>query len=158
MKAELIISAYERKPDIDSLFNGQTGGYQFKASPQSTLAADRSSLLAANPNIFTAGDMHTGRASVIEAVAGGRMAARSIHLFLTRGEIPYPRNIQKRINPQSILKDVRVSNYLPKVAVKEQDIEVRKTSFVEEVLGTISSDQAIREAGRCLRCGTLCNE
>ena len=158
IEAGLIISAYERKPDIDFLFSGQPDGYRFQASSQSTLAADRLTLLASKPDIFAAGDMHTGRASVIEAVAGGRMAARSIHLFLTRHKIPLPRNIQTRINPKSILKDIRVSGHIPKVTVKERDIEVRKNSFVEEVMGTISHDQAAMEASRCLRCGTLCND
>jgi NADPH-dependent glutamate synthase beta subunit-like oxidoreductase len=162
--AALVISAYERKPDMDCLINIQTkkdigeNGVVFKSSRTYTLEAKEDTLMASPPNIFTAGDMHTGRASVITAVAGGRKAARSIHLLLTRGVIPVPDNIQHRINPKSILKKVCVARHIPKVRVEELPVSKRKTSFVEAVGPTIDQTRARVEAGRCLQCGIICND
>ena len=158
INATLIISAYERKPDLEYLLNVQKNGYKFISSPKWTLDAEKNTLLASPPNIFAAGDMHTGRASVISAVAGGRQAARSIHYLLTRGTVPYSDKIQKRINPKSIIRKVPISEHIPKVVVPELPVSLRKASFIEEVQGTITEAQALKEASRCLRCGTLCND
>lgn len=158
IEATLVISAYERKPDMDYLLHAENNKYQFKASRKSTLDAEENTLLASTPDIFTAGDMYTGRASVIGAVAGGRKAARSIHFFLTQGSIPVSGKEQKRINPKSILREVPISEHIPKVVVEELPVSLRKNSFIEEVQGTISESQALVEAGRCLRCGTTCND
>lgn len=156
--ATLIISAHERKPDLKYLLNGQKNGYGFTPSPKRTLDADKNTLMASPPNIFATGDMHTGRASVIAAVAEGRRAARSIHYLLTQGTIPYSDKIQKRINPKSILRKVPISEHISKVMVPELPVSLRKSSFIEEVQGTITEAQALKEASRCLRCGTLCND
>lgn len=106
--------------------------------------------------MFTAGDLYSGRATVIGAVAGGRLAARSIHYLLTEGKIPIPKRLQKRINPRNILKNVQVSEPLPKVMPKELPVSLRTQSFVEEVVETISEAEVLLEAKRCLQCGTLC--
>ena len=82
MCADLVINAYERLPDLTVLFESKKKKYHFKITPKATLSAAKFSQLAA-ANIFTAGDLQTGRATVINAVAGGRMAARSIHTLLT---------------------------------------------------------------------------
>lgn len=156
--ATLIISAYERKPDLEYLLHDPKNGTRFKASRKSTLDTDEDTLLASPPNIFAAGDMITGRASVISAVAGGRKAARSIHFLLTRGFMPSSENDQKKINPRSILRDIEISNHIPKVVVDELPVSLRKKSFIEEIQGTISESQALTEARRCLYCGTLCND
>jgi formate dehydrogenase (NADP+) beta subunit len=108
------------------------------------------------PNIFAAGDLSTGRATVISAVAGGRRAARSIHFSLTRGDIPISSLVQHRINPESILKDIKVEQPTLRIEARELPVEVRRHSFTEEVVATISPEDAIAEAERCLHCGTLC--
>jgi len=158
IEATLVISAYERKPDIENLFADQNDKYHFKVSKKATLDVDENTLLASKPNILSAGDMVTGRASVISAVAGGRKAARSIHFLLTKGTILVSNKEQKRINPESILKDVKISEHILKVVVQELPVSLRKNSFIEEAQGTISEKQAFIEAQRCLRCGTICND
>jgi hypothetical protein len=93
---------------------------------------------------------------VISAVAGGRLAARSIHYLLTTGTIPLPGYIQRRVNPKSILKNVCVSETTLRTIVPEQPAATRRRSFFEEVVATITSEQAQDEALRCLQCGTYC--
>ncbi len=158
MKTALVISAYERKPDIEYLFKANKETFHFKASKTATLDADKNTLLASEPDIFTAGDMYSGRASVIDAVAGGRRAARSIHHYLTQGAISVSSRELKRINPKSIIKSVKVTDSIPKVNIKELPVSLRKQSFVEETQATITESQALTEAARCLQCGTICND
>ena len=154
--ADLVIIAYERKPDLGCLLEGEDAAIGFKATPASTLAADGITFLAAAPDIFAAGDMHTGRATVVSAVAGGRMAARSIHYLLTTGKIPVPGNLHRRVNPRSILKGITIAPGPPRVTLKEMPVAVRTRSFTEEVVATLTDRQAHREAQRCLQCGTCC--
>ena len=154
--ADLVIIAYERKPDLGSLLEGEDAGIGFKTTQASTLAADGITLLAAAPDIFAAGDMHTGRATVVSAVAGGRMAARSIHYLITTGEIPVPDNLHRRVNPRSILKGITIAPGPPRVTLKELPVAVRSRSFTEEVVATLTDRQAHTEAQRCLQCGTCC--
>ena len=108
------------------------------------------------PHVFTAGDMHTGRASVIKAIGGGRRAARSIHYYVTEGRIPVLENLQRKVIPESILRHVEVPEYIPRVRIQEVPVEVRRHSFTEEVKGSITDVQALLEANRCLQCGSIC--
>jgi len=156
LNADLIIAAYERKPDLACILEGEDAKNGFQITSKETLYAERFSQLAAAPGIFAAGDLHTGRSTVIRAVAGGRMSARSIHYLLTTGSIPWPDNIAKKVNPKSILKNVSICNTVDKITIPEIPVTIRRRSFVEEVVSTISDKQALRESSRCLQCGTYC--
>jgi formate dehydrogenase (NADP+) beta subunit len=156
VEAQLIIAAYERKPDLYNLLHEERPDYKFKVSEKWTLNADKDTLLAGKPNVFTAGDMYTGRATVINAVADGRRAARSIHFMLSRGMIPIPDNLQRKINTKSILKNVQISEHIPRVVVSEVPVEIRKCSLTQDIVGTITKEQVANEAKRCLCCGTTC--
>ena len=156
IKADLVIIAYERKPDLSYLLEAQEGRFGFKVTREENLAADTTTMLAVAPNIFATGDMSTGRATVIGAVAGGRKAARSIHELITTGHIAVPENLQRKINPSSILKKIQVDPGPPRVTLKELPVEARCRSFTEEVVATITERQARTEAARCLQCGTYC--
>ena len=156
LKADLVIAAYERKPDMTCFFEGADAERDFKISRKATLNVEKYSHLAIAPNIFAAGVLYTGRATVISAVAGARLAARSIHHLLTFGTIALPANIQSRVNPKSILKNIRVSQTTLRTTIPELPVAMRRHSFVEEVVATISDQQALDEASRCLQCGTYC--
>lgn len=156
IECDLVIAAYERKPDLTWLEDVSGGRANFKTTKTELLAVERDTMLASVPNIFAAGDLSTGRATVISAVAGGRRAARSIHFSLTRGDIPISSLVQHRINPKSILKDIKVEQPTLRIEARELPVEVRRHSFTEEVVATISPEDAIAEAERCLHCGTLC--
>lgn len=156
LDVDLIIAAYERKPDLDYLLYRTRAPMGFKASRKGNLAADADTLLAAQPNVFAAGDLYTGRATVINAVADGRRAARSIHHLLTLGRVEVPENLHRRLNTKSIIKDVRVETHGPRVTVPELPIDVRIRSLSLDIVGSITEQQALEEANRCLRCGTTC--
>ena len=156
IEAQLVIAAYERKPDLYYLCHEENPDYQFKTSNKWTLVANKDTLLAGPPNVFTAGDMYTGRATVISAVADGRRAARSIHYMLIKKDIPIPENLQRKINTKSIIKNIQVPEHIPKLTVPEIPAEIRKLALRRDLVGKIPKDQVITEAKRCLKCGTTC--
>ncbi len=153
--ADLLVAALERKPDLSCIYDKENN-CRFEITKNQTLAADEDTLQTAVPHVFTAGDMHTGRASVIKAIGGGRRAARSIHYYVTEGRIPVPENLQRKVIPESILRHVEVPEYIPRVRIQEVPVEVRRHSFTEEVKGSITDVQALLEANRCLQCGSIC--
>ena len=155
-KTDLVVTAYERKPNLSCLLQGEDFAFGFRSTRQASLRVDPDTMLAASPNIFAAGDLSTGRATVISAVAGARLAARSIHYLLTTGGIPEAANLQRRINPASILKDIRLPDHVPRVPRRDLPVEVRRKSFAEEVIATMTDEDAMIECSRCLQCGTLC--
>jgi NADPH-dependent glutamate synthase beta subunit-like oxidoreductase len=153
--ADLLVAALERKPDLSCLYD-KANNCRFEITKDQTLAADEDTLQTTIPHVFAAGDIHTGRASVIKAIGGGRRAARSIHYYITEGTIPVPENLQRKVIPESILRQVEVPEYIPRVRIQEIPVEVRRNSFTEEVKGSITDVQALLEASRCLQCGSIC--
>ncbi len=118
--------------------------------------ADPNTLMTTHNGIFAGGDAVTGPATLIEAMAQGERAARSIDDYLTFGRVRFnPRDRMSQLlasiremDKQGLHVPVR-SQY--RVKVKELDPEVRRRLF-EEVEKPISVEDAYREANRCMRC------
>jgi formate dehydrogenase beta subunit len=155
LQTDMVIVALERKPDLFCIHDAEKA-LALKETAYRTLDVDEDTMQTTLPHVFAAGDLHTGRATVINAVAGGRRAARSIHYFLTQKKIPIPENLQRKIIPKSILKHVSVTDHIPRVRIREVPVEIRCRSFAEEVKGSISESSALLESRRCLNCGLIC--
>jgi len=93
---------------------------------------------------------------MIEAIAAGRYAARSIHYQVTTGEIPPIEDLQREMMPPSLVDSL--VNVLPiSTAAQKQVIPVaERIGTFMEVEGTISKTQCTAEAERCLNCGIYC--
>jgi NADPH-dependent glutamate synthase beta subunit-like oxidoreductase len=125
------------------------------------LGRDRRELLPADPRtgatddprIFAAGDM-TGRGwTVIDAIAQGRLAARGIDRAL-RGEtaaaaLELHRSGEldeaRRYHPPAV-------DPAPRRTAAGLDVATRATGF-DLVAGSLSQEQVLEEAERCLSCG-----
>ncbi|MCB2215468.1 FAD-dependent oxidoreductase [Desulfofustis glycolicus] len=108
------------------------------------------------PYIFAAGDAATGPALVVDAIGGGRKAARSIDLFL-RGEEVNPQEdalLNKPIG-ESIFPSVPGVRPMGRIGLDEIDVTNRIQTFAEVDL-TISERDALAESNRCLSCCRLC--
>jgi Na+-translocating ferredoxin:NAD+ oxidoreductase RNF subunit RnfB len=156
IEVQLVIAAYEREPDLDYLLYDTKVECRFRASPRGTLAVDPDTLMASHPNVFAAGDLYTGRSTVINAIADGRRAARSIHLQLTSGEVSMPKDLRRKLNKDSIIKEVHLARDLPRVMVSEIEPKIRIQSLFQDIVGGITDSQAQEEVVRCLQCGTTC--
>ncbi|MFX0069425.1 MAG: FAD-dependent oxidoreductase, partial [Candidatus Hodarchaeota archaeon] len=142
--AEIIIRAAGQEPDLAFL------DHNFKISRWHQLVVDPCTLQTNEPGIFAGGDIVTGPATVIEAIAAGKKAAASIDSYL-RGEkfegYRRPR-FRKRIEAIQLTKDEKDLKR-PKMPLLR--INKRLQSFKEVELG-YTEEMAIREAKRCRRC------
>lgn len=91
-----------------------------------------------NPALFVAGDMLTGPASVVRAMAGGRSAAESVRRLLAGQDLAYERAYA---GPVTATSDIDVSKA---VDLPRQQVENG---------GVLTEAQAQAEARRCLSCG-----
>lgn len=119
---------------------------------------DGATLEASEAKIFAGGDCVTGPATVIQAVAAGRAAARSIDEFVTRG---YVRAGHQNYNcSRGTLEDLPRDEFdpvprFPRQPVAALGVAQRVHGFAE-VEATLTEEQARAEAARCLHCG--CSE
>jgi NADH-quinone oxidoreductase subunit F len=146
LAADLIISAVGLKPDLSAFF-----GASFVAvSPWQTLLVDPETLQTSVPYIFAGGDLITGMASVIEAVAIGKRAAWAIDNYLSGQTTKYPAARPRlRLDKLEIPAEEASATHRPEMAFLP--LAERQKGFQEAELG-LSEDQAVREARRCLRC------
>jgi NADH-quinone oxidoreductase subunit F len=142
IECEIVIPAIGQVPSCEVV--GFDGGPQ--VTEWGTIETDPMTCRTSRPEIFAGGDCVTGAASVISAVAAGQKAAVNIDRILGgKGLLPHDIGIalaQARETPTDI--DGRVEE-------KMIPLSKRKRGFAEVVLG-LGREQAITEAGRCLRC------
>ncbi|WP_300461550.1 FAD-dependent oxidoreductase [Desulfobacula sp.] len=106
--------------------------------------------------VFAGGDMVTGPATVIEAIAQGRKAAVGIDNYINKVEMDQADDMfHPGVTPENyadIPLDTAVEH---RVQVLSVDPQHRVQSF-EEVEATLTEEQAVKEAQRCLNCATCC--
>jgi NADPH-dependent glutamate synthase beta subunit-like oxidoreductase len=164
LEADLVIMAVGQAPDITPfksrhfLEKGET---------------DPVTLATTWEGVFSGGDVATGPRSVVEAVAAGKRAALSVH-FYTRG-IPLNREIKSLLgpgpgfsihslfharegwNPSSIVdfKDLEplFLDEQPRPSLSRLGPEERIECF-REVDEPLDPREAVKQAGRCIFCGT----
>ncbi len=101
--------------------------------------------------VFAGGDVVSGPSSVIEAIAAGKRAADAIHRYLRNLQ---PKEIEKPL-PFGLINDgiVRLINKSMRQKMPALSIEKRINNFEEVELG-FNLEQALKEAQRCLLCGS----
>jgi NADH-quinone oxidoreductase subunit F len=145
---DTVIEATGQRPDT-SFLNGDTIG----TAKGGTIAADARTLATGRKGVFAGGDVVTGPATVIEAIASGQRAASSIKRFL-RGEPLSPlvhRNGYKPIEIPPIPPTEEELKERPRTVISEIAVSQREGSYKEVVL-PFSPDEAKKEGSRCLRC------
>ncbi len=130
-------------------------------TPRQTIAINPNTLAATREGVFAAGDSVSGTTFVIEAVASGHKAARSIIRYLQGKHLEPPRKphlpavhfsqqeIESRIQSGEIKPQ-------PRVPLPELPVDKRVHSFAEVEHG-YDDESAQAEAARCLSCG-ICSE
>jgi NADPH-dependent glutamate synthase beta subunit-like oxidoreductase len=155
MDIDMLITAIGQGPDM-SFVKEDSSLKDLSVTRWNTIAADPEILQSNIPKIFTAGDSYTGASLVIEAIGGGRRAARAIHLYLTGEEIkPVPKSLLKKHIPESLFEHVEGIKPKPRVKMPELPADERIKSFEESDL-VLSEKDALAEAERCLNCCRLC--
>ena len=152
IETDMVIAAVGQKvvwPDDSSL-------HGIDRTRWGTVAVDELDGSTGLPGVFSVGDAATGPRSVIEALAEGRKAAAAVHSHL-RGT---PFEPPERVTADQVVEDLPepdgAHEDVPRQHGPAAPMQQRVSSFVE-VEGTLSEQQAVAEAGRCLHCA-LCSE
>jgi len=140
MSFDTIIAAIGQRPEIPSRFNLSLGR-------GNTIDVDPDSLATDKEGVFAGGDVVKGPASVIEAIAHGRLAAVSIDKYLGgEGDIE-----ETLAPPEEAMKPLEEAEEEMRVAIPAPPAAERIKNFEDVELG-LSRKMAIKEAERCLRC------
>ncbi|MFH0780449.1 MAG: FAD-dependent oxidoreductase [Pseudomonadota bacterium] len=121
-----------------------------------TIKVNPASLMTTRKGVFAGGDCVSGPATLVQAMAQGEKASKSIDDYLTLGRIrfqPQERMSQLVADVQPMIaKGINIPvKHEYRVKIKELDPLIRKKIF-EEVEKPISVDEAYSEAQRCMRC------
>ena len=151
--SEFLVHAYKVLAAV-----GQQADLSFLAPPKRARVAKEGRLLV-DPDtamtdlagVFAAGDVVTGPATLIEAIAAGHRAAESIRHYIEEGRPDIRDERPERRAPAEYeLPDappIKASRVRPAVSLPRPG---REFSEVEQAF---SPDEAVGEARRCLRCG-----
>ncbi|MBN1811229.1 MAG: FAD-dependent oxidoreductase [Anaerolineae bacterium] len=153
IEADAVIFAIGQRPDISCLPDEARVRGRFAAVDRTTLATEI-------PGLFAGGDAVTGTAFIVDAIAAGHRAARSIAAYL-RGK-PLPER-----EPEVEVAELTVEEAWTTVASGQASAALRhevtklpaaeRTQTLREVYPALSEEEAQAEAERCLSCG-ICSE
>ncbi len=150
--ADIVIFAIGQRPDIACLGNRvETVRGKFPNVDPDTLATSQ-------PGVFAGGDVVTGTAFIVDAIAAGHKAARSIDRYLQGLELSFAptRPPTLHLKDEEVSQRVMQTGTWPRAETKSRLAEERKHDF-EEVYSGLSEAEARSEAARCLSCG-ICSE
>ena len=139
---------------------GQMGPFQNRTTPiglnltDSGFAHVDESFSTGIPGVYAAGDAVTGPSSVVEAMASGRAAARSVHRYLSGEDVL--RAMTSRPEDKEFPEIPADIPSLARPTMSERQPEMRNDNFSEVALG-LSEAQVLFETERCLQCG-ICSE
>ena len=118
-------------------------------TPDGFVQTDRETLATSVPGVFAGGDVAFGPRTLIEAVAEGKRAARSIHARLSGGRALEMRHRFTQVHPRDIASSPTY-DATPRAEPPTRPLD-RRTG-IAEVEGGYDEEAAVREASRCLSC------
>ena len=135
-----VIAAIGQRPELPALIGLATGR-------GNTIQVDPDSLATGKEGIFAGGDVVSGPATVIEAIADGRQVAISIDRYLGGSGV-----IDETLAPpEGEVAPVEEAEEKRRLPIPALPLEQRHNSFAEVEL-SLDDGMAIEEARRCLRC------
>lgn len=143
-----VMLAVGQSPQLRFLEDGGADVEQFRPGwPK----VDPKTLETTAPGVFAAGDLAHGTRLLIDAVASGKAAARSVYRYLTG------RTLESHAVTSHLVQDryrrERGYEAIPRVSVPIAEPEERLHHPEALVETGYSAEQAMREASRCLDCG-----
>jgi formate dehydrogenase beta subunit len=154
---DMLITAIGQGPDVFFKEESKRLDADLQITRWNTIdSKDPVALQSSIPYIFSGGDAATGASLVVEAIGGGRRAARSIHNYLMGEPVTPPATtLFKDKIPVSIFKSVEGITKKKRTEMPELPVDERIKTF-EEVDLVITEEEAQYESNRCLSCCLLC--
>jgi formate dehydrogenase beta subunit len=156
LKSDMVITAIGQSPDISFKEATQTRLQELSTTRWSTIEVNPGTLQTNIPYLFAAGDAATGPSLVVEAIGGGRRAARSIHLYVTGKPVSAePGELGKNMIAGTLFDQVQGIVKCARARMPELPVAERICSFTE-VDQVLSEQAALEESRRCLFCCLTC--
>jgi formate dehydrogenase beta subunit len=146
IEADGCILAIGQKPDL--AFLKPADGVEL--TPGGTIRIDRQTLATTAPGVFAGGDVAFGPRNLIEAVANGKRAARSIHEHLSKEAATLEITLEVEKIPTSRYRMMAGFELLDREAPPTLDLG-RRTGIAEVETG-YDAHAARQQAARCLVC------
>ena len=153
---DIILAAIGQKTNVeflDDMNNNLTE--KLELTKWGDIQSDKKTLQTSVKNIFAAGDAVNGPATLIEAIAQGRKAAKSCSQFMMGQSItgePYE-FISKKDNFEKQKKEDYKEYFASQIREEMPTLESDKRRNFSEVELGYSEKQAFNESLRCLECG-----
>lgn len=117
-----------------------------------TAVADPVTLQTAEPDIFVGGDVFTGQKFIIDAVAGGKQGAESLHRFVQNASLTIGRNRREYIELDKENIALAPESYDNTPRQRPGYNEALRKTFQDGRTG-FTAEQVKLETSRCLSCG-----
>ena len=146
LEADGCILAIGQRPDL-SFLKPEDG---VKLSAAGTIQVDRETLATSVPGVYAGGDVAFGPRNLIEAVANGKRAARSVHGYLSHEAARLETVIEVEKIPSRDYRMIAGFEVLDRQTPPTLDVG-RRTGIAEVETGYDDAD-ARTQAARCLVC------
>ncbi|MGE5224823.1 MAG: FAD-dependent oxidoreductase, partial [Omnitrophica WOR_2 bacterium] len=152
--ADMVIFAIGQRPDIACLHD------QVETVRGRFPLVDKETLATSLPGIFAGGDVVTGTAFIVDAIAAGHKAAKSIDRYLKNEPLaviesrPPAVKLEKEEVHYRLLGSAEAQ--AARAETRSRPAEERRLDFAEVYAG-LTEEEARGEARRCLSCG-VCSE
>jgi NADPH-dependent glutamate synthase beta subunit-like oxidoreductase len=146
LDADACVLAIGQKPDL-SFLKPKDG---IELTPGGTIRVDPRTLATSASGIYAGGDVAFGPRNLIEAVANGKLAARSIHEALSRERARLELTLDVEKIPTRDYRMLAGFEVLDRETPPTLELE-RRTGIAEVETG-YAQEAAVRQAARCLVC------
>jgi ferredoxin len=144
--ADACVLAVGQKPDLSFLKPGDG----LKLSPSGVIQVDPLTLATSASGVFAGGDVAFGPRNLIDAVANGKRAARSIHEHLSQG--------RARTRAWMEVEEIPTADYRMIAGFEKLDrqspptLDLGRRTGIAEVETGYGRPEALAQAARCLVC------
>ncbi|CAA7600256.1 Dihydroprymidine dehydrogenase domain II, 4Fe-4S cluster [Acididesulfobacillus acetoxydans] len=147
LEAELIIAAVGQKVELPASLVGRVA-----LAAKGTVQVDEYGKTTSD-GVFAGGDLVSGPSSMVSAIAAGKEAAGIIDAFVRGEALPGPAP-----KPRPLPKAASVTEFYKAARHEPAQLEPEKRRGLSaEVTVTLSEEEVLDEAKRCLDCG-VCSE
>jgi formate dehydrogenase beta subunit len=146
LAADACVLAVGQKADLSFLHPGDG----VEVAPSGAIRVDLETLATSAPGVYAGGDVAFGPRNLIEAVANGKRAARSIHEYLAHGRARRRAWMEVEKIPTGQYRMIAGFELLDRKAPPTLDVG-RRTGIAEVEIG-YGDAEARTQAARCLVC------
>jgi homotetrameric NADPH-dependent glutamate synthase len=156
IETDMVITAIGQSPDVSFTKELQEEQMELKTTRWNTFDVNPHTMQTSISYVFAAGDAATGPSLVVDAIGGGRRAARSIHQYVMGQDVTTePNELGRELLHSTLFEQVEGIIRSPRAPMPELAVAERIRSFVE-VDQVLAEEAARTESARCLNCCLTC--